>query len=76
MVLACSKRVVQGFVRGFKAVRRVVRGLSGELSRRFCALKAVRRVVRGFVRGVVLGFKLVWTQNVKTGVCAEPPLSR
>ena len=42
-------------------------GLSGELSRRFCALR--------FVRGVVRGFKPVWTQNMKTGVYAEPPLS-
>ena len=44
--------------------------LSGGLS-----LKAVQRVVRGFVRGVVRGFKPVWTQHVQAGVYAEPPLS-
>ena len=48
---------------------------SGSCPRRFCALKAVRRVP-GVCPGVVRGFKPVWTQNVKTGVYAEPPLSK
>ena len=38
-------------------------------------LKAVRRVVRGVCPGGCPGFTPAWTQNVKTGVYAEPPLS-
>ena len=65
--------VCPGVCPGFLCPQSCPEGCPG--ARRFCALKAVRRVVPGFVRGFVRGFEPVWTQNVKTGVYAEPPLS-
>ena len=51
-------------------------GLSGGVCPGSCPADFVPSKLSGGLSGVVWGFKPVWTQNVKTSVYAEPPLSR
>ena len=78
--LKAVRRVVRGFVRGFvpgfcalKAVQRVVREFVRGVVPPILRPQSCPEGCPGVCPGGCPGF---WTQNVKTGVYAEPPLSK